>query len=447
MNPVTLIAAKRDGKELAPEHIRAFILGVAAGEIPDYQASAFLMATYFMGMSLAETVALTEAMIGSGTRYDLSDLGIGKGKLPVDKHSTGGVGDKVSLILAPLAAACGAQVPMMAGRGLGHSGGTIDKLEAIPGFKTRLDDQTFRKNMREVGCVIIGQSESMVPADRKLYALRDVTATIECVPLITASILSKKIAEGAKALVLDVKVGSGAFMKTKEGARKLARSIVQVGRRLGIQTRAVITDMNQPLGCASGNAVEVIECIEVLRGVRGLSAETAEGTSTDLRELTVQLCAHMLETSGISKSLSEGRRLAHAKLSDGSAWKKFQEMVRAQSGSLEHVLHPEKLARTKRVVPIKALKKGFIVSMDTQLIGETLVEMGGGRLKTTDQVDPAVGIVFAKKLGAAVKVNDTIAYAMIADRTDENQVVHNLHRAIEIKGTRKPVGKLILEVI
>ncbi len=443
LTPALIIQKKRDGEELTQEEIRDFIRGVSSGEVADYQATAFLMAVYFRGMTLDETVALTEAMLESGDRYRLDDVFGPK----VDKHSTGGVGDKVSLILAPLAAACGLRVPMMSGRGLGHTGGTLDKLESINGFDVRLPFDRFKQVLNDVGCAMIGQTDKIAPADKKLYALRDVTGTVECIPLITASILSKKLAEGADALVLDVKVGNGAFMKSRESARKLAKTITQVTKKMGMRCRAVLTDMNQPLGYAVGNAIEMRESIEIMRRGRDTPKCKEGPSSCDLRELTIQLCAHMLEVGGAVRSLAQGRKLAIEKLTDGSCWKVFQELVKAQGGDLDQILHPERLAQAPRTVTWTANRKGFITKMDTQAIGRILVELGGGRKKASDNVDYGVGFEFHRKLGAKVRPGDTIAIVHAPEHLDLAPLETLFAEAVEISNVRKPVPKLILEVL
>ncbi|MEO5968386.1 MAG: thymidine phosphorylase [Bdellovibrionia bacterium] len=441
-NPSLVIKKKRDGKKLSKEEISAFIGGLSngptgkLGTVTDYQATAFLMAVYFSGMSLDETMALTEAMLKSGEQYDLS-------KIPgfkVDKHSTGGVGDKVSLILAPLAAACGLKVPMMSGRGLGFSGGTLDKLESISGFNVHLSREKFESTLESIGCAMIGQSEKIAPADKMLYALRDVTATVECIPLITASILSKKIAEGAEALILDVKVGSGAFMKTREEARKLAKTLTQVAKKMKLPTRAILTNMNQPLGYAVGNALEVQECIEILR-----DEKRTDTSSADLKELTIQLCAHMLELSKQVRNMTEGRKVAHGKLLDGSAWKVFQDMVKIQGGDLEQIFHPEKLPLAQRRVTWTAKKRGFITKINTENIGLLLIELGGGRRKASDTIDPGVGMIFHKKLGSRIQLGEAIATAYAQDNMDLSELEQKFHQSIEISKARKPVPKLIFE--
>ncbi|OFZ22786.1 MAG: thymidine phosphorylase [Bdellovibrionales bacterium GWB1_55_8] len=435
-NPVWTIEKKRDGQKLSREEIQAFIAGLASGQTADYQATAFLMAVFFRSMSLEETVYLTEAMLASGERYDLSHITGPK----VDKHSTGGVGDKVSLILAPLAAACGLKVPMMSGRGLGHSGGTLDKLESISGFDVHLSRGRFEQMLKELGCSMIGQSEKIAPADKKLYSLRDVTGTVECVPLIAASILSKKLAEGTGALVLDVKVGSGAFMKTKEQARKLAKTLIQVGKKMDLPCRALLTDMSQPLGYAVGNALEVRESVQLLRNEK----DPVFG-SADLKEITIQLCAQMLEVGGVTRTLAQGRTLARRKLEDGSAWKIFREMTRIQGGSVEQIDDLSKLPAAPRIVQWGAKKNGHLARMDTETVGKILVDLGGGRKKASDSIDPAVGLLFHKKLGTKVRQGEPIVTVHAAENSDLAALESRFHDAIDISTARKPVPKLIIE--
>jgi pyrimidine-nucleoside phosphorylase len=446
ISPAWIIQKKRDGEELTPAEIQSFIAGLATGEVADYQATAFLMAVYFKGMTFQETAALTQAMLDSGERYDLTGIQGPK----VDKHSTGGVGDKVSLILAPLAAACGLKVPMMAGRGLGHSGGTIDKLEAISGYDVALPYKRYFEIIQEVGCSIIGQSEKIAPADKKLYALRDVTATIECVPLITASILSKKLAAGAQALVMDVKVGNGAFMKSREQARKLSKTLIQVARKMGLPCRALLTNMDQPLGYAVGNALEVAECISVLRNERPVE-RNSELSSSDLKELTIQLCAQMLVLGKVTRSLVEARKLAHSRLADGSAWKAFEAMVLAHGGNTAQILDPLRLPQAPIQVVWNARKRGYVSRIDTEALGRILIELGGGRKKASDVIDPAVGMIFHRKLGARVQSGDPLvtvhASQAFSNREKMSELETLFQDSIEITGTRKPIPKLILEVI
>lgn len=433
-----IIQKKRDEIPLTAEEIRFFVAGAVKGEIPDYQVSAFLMATYFNGMSFEETSALTLAMVETGEQYHHTNV---KGP-KVDKHSTGGIGDKVSLILAPLAAACGLKVPMMGGRGLGHTGGTIDKLEAIPGYRTVLEKEEFTKVLQDVGCSIISQSAKIAPADRKFYALRDVTATIESIPLITSSILSKKIAEGANGLVMDIKVGNGAFMKSKTEAVNLAKTMRAVAKKSGMELRATLSNMDQPLGYAAGNAIEVYECIEIMRD------ETMNPyglPSTDLKELTIHLTAQMLEVGKVVKNLAEGRKLATAKLKDGSAWKKFKEMVAAHGGDIKTLDEPWKYIQSEKIVELKANKKGYVTEMHTETLGRILITLGGGRNKANEPIDHSVGIFFHKKLGSMVKASDTLVTIFAKSTTDLAPIEAQIRESIKISSAKKMAPKLIIE--
>ena len=436
LNPVQIIEKKRNGEELVGAELQSFIRGITDGSVEDYQAAAFLMATYFQGMTPAETVALTKAMLESGERIDLSSIA----GVKVDKHSTGGVGDKISVILAPLAAACGLVVPMMAGRGLGHSGGTLDKLEAIKGFNVNLERQEYLRILKKIGFAIIGQTATIAPADKKLYALRDVTGTVPCVPLICGSILSKKLAEGTDALVLDVKVGSGAFMKTLNEAKTLAKALIAVAKKLGLPARALITDMNQPLGYSAGNSLEIIECIEVLRGRKAPSPELS---SVDLRELTLTQCAHMLVLGKKAKSVREGRLLALARLQDGSAWEKFKAMVSEQGGNTAWIEDPSLFPAAPIRVQWKAKKRGFLKRMDTEAMGRILVELGGGRKKASDSVDPTVGLWFHAKLGAKLTPGQPIATVFARDEKNLKFLEDWFQSSIEISGTRGKVPPLV----
>ena len=390
MRAVDIIIRKRDGAALAAADIRGFINGYLAGEIADYQASAFLMAVFLKGLDPAETAALTDAMMRSGDVYDLDPLGLG---ITVDKHSTGGVGDKISLILAPLVAACGVAVPMVSGRGLGHTGGTLDKLQAIPGFRIDLTRDEFFDQLKSLGVAMIGQTDNFVPADKKLYALRDVTGTIESVPLICASILSKKVASGAHALVMDVKCGSGAFMDTPDRARTLARGLVDVGRALGRPVRAVITDMNQPLGRLIGNSMEVIEAIDCLKG----------GGPADVRDLTLELAGEMLALGGKVPDAVAGKATATAALEDGRAWARFREMVIAQGGDVSAVDDPSKLPVPPDHLDFPAYRSGYLSSIDVRSVGNSTVVLGAGRARTTDRIDPSVGMEVLARIGDRVK--------------------------------------------
>jgi pyrimidine-nucleoside phosphorylase/thymidine phosphorylase len=394
MAPYELIHRKRDGEAIPAGEIAALVDGFTRGEVPDYQMAAFCMAVFFRGMDDAEVRALTDAMLRSGDMLDLSDIPGAK----VDKHSTGGVGDKVSLALAPLAAACGVKVPMISGRGLGHTGGTLDKLEAIPGFRVDLPVERFRALVREVGAGLIGQTARLAPADRKLYALRDVTATVESIPLIAASIMSKKLAEGIDALVLDVKVGSGAFMKRLEDARALARTLAAIGRGMGKRVSALVTRMDEPLGRAIGNALEVVEVIELLRG----------GGPADLRELTVELTAEMLVLGGVARDADDGRARVARAIDDGAGLAKLEQIVAAQGGDVAAIHEPGRLPRARATYEVPAPAAGVVGAIDTEAIGLAAVALGAGRRRIEDRVDPAVGLVVLKKLGDRVEVGEPL---------------------------------------
>jgi len=392
---IDVIRKKRDGLELAPGEIKGLVDAYTKDEIPDYQVSAWLMAVVLRGMTRAETAALTDAMLRSGEVLDLSSLPGTK----VDKHSTGGVGDKTSLVLAPLAAAAGVAVPMISGRGLGHTGGTLDKLESIPGFNVQIPVAEFRRILETCGCAMIGQTAEIAPADRKLYALRDVTGTVESPYLICASIMSKKLAEGIDALVLDVKTGSGAFMKSEKDASFLAEIMVETGERMGKKVVALITDMDQPLGNYIGNALEVIECVEILRG-RG---------PEDLRHLCLELAAWMLVLGGASKTLAEARLQSAALIASGQALGKFRKMIELQGGDPRVIDEPKRLPQAQHTVEVRSAQDGHLVSMQCEQIGTACVILGGGRERKEDSVDPAVGIVLHKKVGDRVARGEPIA--------------------------------------
>lgn len=398
MLPQEMIAKKRDGGSLSREEVEQFITGVVSGDFMDYQASALLMAIVLKGMSTEETAWLTEAMMRSGRVAELPEITRPK----VDKHSTGGVGDKVSLILAPLAVACGLCVPMMSGRGLGHTGGTLDKLESIPGLSVELDDRAYRKQLLEIHQAMIGQSADMVPADRKLYALRDVTATVESIPLICASILSKKLAEGIDALVLDVKCGSGAFMKTESEARKLAEALVAISRGVGKPTSALITRMDQPLGRAVGNSLEVIESIECLQGAG----------PTDLMEVTYALVAEMMVLSGICFSSLEAQSLMESKISDGSALLAFKQLVEAQGGDISIFDDFSIMPQAAKVAEVcyDAESPAYICGLNALAVGEAARLLGAGRASVESKIDPAVGVILERKLGHRVEPGDVLCH-------------------------------------
>src|SRR5215470_8862799 len=379
MRTVDLIQRKRDGEELSPEEIEFLVDGYTRGDIPDYQMSSFLMAVFYSGMSDREVGRLTECMLRSGDTVDLS----GVPGMKVDKHSTGGVGDKTSFIVAPLAAAAGVVVPMMSGRALGHTGGTLDKLEAIPGFRTNLTAEEFEKQLAELGLCFIGQTEELVPADRKLYALRDVTGTVESIPLIAASIMSKKLAEGIDALVLDVKVGSGAFMKKQVDARRLAQMMVGIGRNMDKRVQALITDMNQPLGYAVGNALEVMEASQTLQNAG----------PTDLTKLSIELAARMIYLGKKAGSLDDARRVAEERLVDGSGYRKFKQAVAAQGGNPQALDRFELLPNATGMREVTSPRGGYISLIDAEDIGAASNMIGAGRDRKEDPIDPAVGII------------------------------------------------------
>ncbi len=382
MLPASLIAAKRDRQELNDEEIAFFVQGYASGSIPDYQMSAMAMAIYVNGMSLREVATLTSEMLRSGTQLKWPNDGIPR----VDKHSTGGIGDKTSLILAPLLAECGVQVPMLSGRGLGATGGTLDKLEAIPGFRTNLSLDEITHLTQTVGCIITGASSELAPADRKLYALRDVTATVPSIPLITGSIMSKKLAASLEALVLDVKFGSGAFMKTREQATELAHSLVNTGNRMGVRTTALLTDMNQPLGRMCGNAVEVNESVDVLKG----------GGPEDVRLLTIELSAELLVSVGIDGTMNAARQRCAELLNNGAAYDRWCRMVRAQGGD------PDAVLSVAPASELTADRAGVVSAIDTEALGLAIIELGGGRRQMGDVVDHSVGLEMLVRLGDAV---------------------------------------------
>ena len=431
MNTPELIRRKREGQELLPEEIRKLIEGYVEGRVNEYQISAFLMAVFFRGMGPQEAAALTRVMLESGDRFDLSDLDGPK----VDKHSTGGVGDKVSLILAPLVAAAGGIVPMVSGRGLGHTGGTLDKLDSIPGYRWALGEADFKKVLGRVGCAIIGQTDNFVPADKKLYALRDVTATVESVPLICASILSKKVAAGTDSLVMDVKCGSGAFMETLDNARELANGLTSIGRALEKNVSAVITQMNQPLGVAVGNALEVRETIELLKG----------GGPADAREIILELCADMLVLAEIQPGHKEARRELERLLDGGQALEKFRQWVEAQGGDPRVADNPEMLEVSSETEVIPSPSAGSIQTIKTRDLGVAANMLGAGRLSTEDEVDLTVGLEIHKKVGEQVEKGEplvTVYHRGGRNLDKSSQMIHDAYTLSEEKVKKLP---LILE--
>jgi pyrimidine-nucleoside phosphorylase len=417
---VDLIRKKRDGQELSRPEIQALVDGYTRGDIPDYQAAAWLMAGLLRGFTRAETAALTDAMLRSGEVLDLSEFSPKK----ADKHSTGGVGDKTSLVLAPVVAAGGLLVPMISGRGLGHTGGTLDKLESIPGFNVNLPVHEFRRVLRGCGCCMIGQTAEIAPADRKLYALRDVTGTVESPYLICASIMSKKLAEGIDALVLDVKTGSGAFMKKEEDALFLAELMVETGERMGKKVAALITDMDQPLGLKIGNSLEVLEVLELLHG---------EGPP-DLRELCLELAAWMFQLGGAASSLAQGRQIAQQMIDSGRALAKFREMVQLQGGDLAAIDNPGHLPCARHTLEVVSPQNGYVTAIACEAVGTACVILGGGREKKEDSVDPAVGIVLHKKVGDPVSAKETLATIHYNSEARAAQAKHLIHDSYHITG-------------
>jgi pyrimidine-nucleoside phosphorylase len=433
MSTVELIAKKRDGGTLSDVEIRSLIDGYVDGQVTDYQMSALAMAVFFQGMEPAETAALTLAMRDSGQVLDLSSVP----GVKVDKHSTGGVGDKVSLCLAPLMAAVGVPVPMISGRGLGHTGGTLDKLEAIPGFRVDLTIDELVRQVGDVGCALVGQTADLAPADKRLYALRDVTATVESVPLITASILSKKLAEGIDALVLDVKVGRGAFMKSQEQARRLARSLVRVGGLAGKRVSALLTTMDAPLGRTVGNALETAEAIGLLHGE----------APADLLDCTMVLGSEMLRLAGLeTKRSAAQKRLARA-IEDGSALAKMKDIVQAQGGDPRVVDEPDRLPSAPVTSNVKATEDGFVTGVDALELGWSSVALGAGRRKVEDAVDPAVGIFLHKKPGDAVRKGERLATLHVRSRQDADRVRNRVRDAFVVRKQRSDPQPLLLETI
>lgn len=433
MNMVDIITKKRDGGELTPEEIRFFIDNYVKDRIPDYQASALLMAIYFRGLSRAETFALTEAMEFSGDVEDLSDLP----GVKVDKHSTGGVGDKTTLVVAPVAAAAGVTVAKMSGRGLGFTGGTADKLEAIPGFRTRLEPAEFHRQLEELGLAVITQTGSITPADKKIYALRDVTGTVESPGLIASSIMSKKLAAGSDGIVLDVKCGSGALLKDLAEAENMADLMIDIGRKAGRKMVAVISDMSQPLGRAVGNALEVEEAVQVLKG----------GGPEDLRQLCLELAGEMIRIGGRAESFEEGKETARQVLSDGRALEKFRQMVRRQGGDDRIVEEPERMGSSPYSRDVLAGRTGFIAETDTREIGRASQHLGAGRLRKEDEIDFTAGIRMHVRIGDSVQEGDVLATLYGADsrRLEEAEII--MEAAIRISAELATPPKLIQKII
>ncbi|HYL37086.1 MAG TPA: thymidine phosphorylase [Bryobacteraceae bacterium] len=433
MRTVDLIHRKRDGEELSPEEISAIVDGYTRNEIPDYQMSALLMAVFFSGMTDREVSALTDCMIRSGETVDLSSIP----GIKVDKHSTGGVGDKTSLISAPLAASAGVIVPMISGRGLGHTGGTLDKLESIPGFRTDLSIEEFREQLKKHGLAFIGQTPEVTPADGKLYALRDATATVESIPLIASSIMSKKLAVGLDAIVLDVKVGNGAFMKRQVDARRLAQMMVGIGRRMDKRVQSLITDMSQPLGYAVGNALEVMEVSQTLQNAG----------PTDLTRLSLELAARMIFLAKIAPTLDEARELAQQKLLDGSGYKKFKDVIEAQAGNPQVLDRFDLLPNATGVREIASPRAGYVSAIDAEDVGIASSMIGAGRNTKEDVIDPAVGVILEVKVGQKVDAGGVLCRVYYTSEEHVEEASQQIEDAFRISSQPPEERELILEVV
>jgi len=435
MIPQEIIRRKRDGETLAAVEIAEFIAALSNGSISEGQAAAFAMAVFFRGMTREETVALTLAMRDSGDVLSWADIG----KPISDKHSTGGVGDNVSLMLAPIVAACGLAVPMISGRGLGHTGGTLDKLEAIPGYNVMPDEALFRRTVKEIGCAIIGQTGDLAPADKRLYAIRDVTATVDSIPLITASILSKKLAAGLETLVLDVKFGSGAFMLSAEEAELLAAALVQVANGVGVKTSALITDMNEPLADAAGNTLEIVHCLDFLHGQK---------SGTRIEALVLAFASEMLVQGGAAATLADAEALAREALSSGRALEHFGQMVSALGGPADFIDRPkEYLAAAPHIVPVPAPKSGWLAACQARDLGMAVVELGGGRRHPSDRIDHRVGLSDILPLGTKVEGGQPIALVHAASREDAERIVASVQHAYMISETPGVAAPVIVKRI
>ena len=430
IHPAELIERKRNGEELPAEEISELILGYARGEIPDYQLAAFCMAVYFRGMTPVETYALTDAMIRSGRTLD---LGAALGRKVVDKHSTGGVGDKTTIAVGPIVAACGVPVGKMSGRGLGHTGGTLDKLESIPGFSVDLSVEDFVAQVKDVGLAIVGQTDDLVPADKKLYGLRDVTGTVDILPLIASSIMSKKIAGGADAIVLDVKVGDGAFMKTLDDARALAQAMLDLGEQAGRQVVCLLTDMDQPLGAAVGNSLEIAEARDTVRG---------EGPP-DFTELVLDACARLLSLSDLGIDEDEGRRRAEAAVADGSALAVYERWIRAQGGDPD----PAALPQAPVVKEVRAPRAGSVVRLGAITVGIAALHLGAGRRTKEDAIDHSVGVLCRVKRGASVAVGDVLAEVYARDEASGEEAVAAVLTAYEVGDEPPREHPILLDVV
>ena len=429
MRMLDIIEKKRDGKELSEEEIRFFIDGYVKGDIPDYQASALCMAIVFNGMTTKETVILTDAMMHSGDVIDLSDIP----GIKADKHSTGGVGDKTSLAVGPIVAACGGTIAKLSGRGLGHTGGTLDKLESIPGLQIGISEKDFKKQVKDIGIAIIGQTAEIDPADKKLYALRDVTGCVPSIPLIASSIMSKKLATGSDAILLDVKVGDGAFMKDLESAKKLTELMVEIGTHLGRKVAAELTNMDEPLGLAIGNSLEVKEAIDTLNG---------KGPK-DFTELVHKASAKILMMSDIAHSYEEASKMIDEVIKNGKALNKFVEMVKYQHGDASYITNPEKFKIADHIIPVIFDKDGYVQKIDCMAIGIAAMKLGAGRETMVDKIDPAAGIILKKKYGDYVKKGEILAYAH-TEKDNVESVIDDIRNCFHINEKEPVISPIIL---
>lgn len=437
MRPQDIITKKRDGERLSKDEINSFIKGVTDGTWTDYQTTALIMAMFIHELDLEEQSFITQAMLNSGEVMDFSDIE----KPKADKHSTGGVGDKTSLIIAPLAASCGIAVPMISGRGLGHTGGTLDKLESIEGFNVNLTTQEFKEIIKKCGYAMAGQTADFVPADKKIYALRDATATVPTIPLIVASIMSKKLAEGLDSLVLDVKTGNGAFMREFDDAKRLAEAMVETGNSCGVQTQALITDMNQPLGKFVGNSHEVYECVKVLRN-------EIEEQMQSMLEVSMELTARLLIMSGISNSVEDAKGLMMQKIENGKALEKFRQNVELQNGNPK-ICDDPKILLDKDLIKfeIKANKAGFVSEIETEEVGKAICEIGGGRIKAEDSIDYAVGYECIAKLGNKINSGETLGILHCRNETQAGSISEKLQNAYKIKSEQTQQFELVKEIV
>lgn len=433
MNILEIIAKKRDGLELSKEEIEFFVQGYTNGSITDYQSAALVMAIYIKGMTKEETTNLSLAMSKSGEILDLSKFG----KNVVDKHSTGGVGDKVSIVLLPIIASLGIPVAKMSGRGLGHTGGTIDKLESIPGYKTNVEIEEFISNVEKIGISMIGQTMNLAPADKKIYALRDTISCVDCIPLIASSIMSKKIASGANKLVLDVTVGHGAFMKTMEDAKKLSTEMIEIGKLSNLETVCVLTNMNEPLGYAVGNTIEVIEAIKALKG----------DMPADLKQVVLELGGYMIKLAGKGENIEKNKQKMIENIKNGKAYNKLLELVQNQNGDISYIENPEKFDKAKYVVPVYANEEGYIHEINAEEVGKLACKLGAGRIKKEDEIDKTVGIEIRKKVAEYVREGDVLAYIHLNKEEKIEESTNELLNIFKITKDAKEKEKIILGVI